>query len=160
MAERELRSAVGARGRVGEGRAAGVRALEARGPGARRGAPSGWASGDDSGLIDLKALRSLDAPRCAGEADAGGPVMIPVPHLQLFPFGAPEEPRPPLAAPPPAALPEAPPPATRRPSRVGSAAQMMLGAALALAAVGIGYAAASLRAEAPVPSATAALASE
>ncbi|WP_438020442.1 hypothetical protein WMF18_15805 [Sorangium sp. So ce315] len=156
MAERELRSAVGDRGRVG-----GVRASEARGPGARRGAPSGWASGDDSGLIDLKALRSLDASRCAGEADAGGPVMIPVPHLQLFPFGAPEEPRPLLAAPPPpTALPEAPPPASRRPSRVRSAAQMMLGAALALAAVGIGYAAASLRAEAPVPSATAALASE
>ncbi|MGK3994295.1 hypothetical protein [Sorangium sp. So ce1024] len=155
MAERELRSAVGARGWVGEGRAP-----EARGPGARRGAPSGWASGDDSGLIDLKALRSLDAPRCAGEAEAEGPVMIPVPHLQLFPFGAPEEPRPPIAAPPPAALPEAPPPAPRRPSRVGSAAQMVLGAALALAAVGIGYAAASLRAEAPAPSATAALASE
>ncbi|WP_437640570.1 hypothetical protein [Sorangium sp. So ce854] len=146
---------------MGEGRAAGVRAPEARGAGARRGAPSGWASGDDSGLIDLKALRSLNAPRGAGEADAEGPVMIPVPHLQLFPFGAPEAPRPPVAAPPPpAALPEPPPPAPRRPSRVGTAAQMVLGAALALAAVGIGYAAASLRAEAPAPSATVALASE
>ncbi|MGK4005013.1 hypothetical protein WMF31_20470 [Sorangium sp. So ce1036] len=138
MVERELRGVDGGRRRFGEGH-------RAHAPGSR-GAPSGWASGDDSGLIDLNALRR------AGEAEAEGPVMIPVPHIQVFPFGAPEE------TPRAAQAPAAPPP--RRSSRMGNALPMMLGAALTLAAVGVGYAAASLRAEAPAPSATASLVSE
>ncbi|AUX22744.1 uncharacterized protein SOCEGT47_032510 [Sorangium cellulosum] len=142
MVERELRGVDEGRRRFGEGHVA-----RAHAPGSR-GAPSGWASGDDSGLIDLNALRR------AGEAEAEGPVMIPVPHIQVFPFGAPEET--PRAAQAPAAA--APPP--RRSSRMGNALPMMLGAALTLAAVGVGYAAASLRAEAPAPSATASLVSE
>ena len=105
----------------------------------RASRPAGHASGDDSGIIDLRALMraAREADRRAGEEEAARADATPlavVRPLDIYPFGAPEEkgsarPASPPAPPPSrVASPPAPPPS--RVARWSAGLWMLLGAGL------------------------------